>query len=163
MRVCCCCKRIRSWTIVLFNYSVRNWRNFETTVSWRRFVARFVYLFENKKRLTIYVWFLKIISEHTLIFENLTLTFDTHTLSLSTLNNSKTAMLNRTIMSFFRKALFIKFQIFEIFTHSHHIMKKFTQKFITFMKFDRVSSLKSSNRENNSAMFTYDSFQDAYK
>ena len=42
-------------------------------------------------------------------------------------------------------------------------MKKLTQKLITFMKSDRESFLKSSNRQNNSAMYTYDLFQNAYK
>ena len=58
-------------------------------------------------------------------------------------------------MSLSRKTLFIK--CFKLF-----IMKKLIQKFITLMKSDRESFVKS-NRDNNSAMFTYDLFQNAYK
>ena len=78
-------------------------------------------------------------------------------------------MLNRAIVSLFRRALFIKCFKFSKYSHSHshshshHIMKKFIQKLITLMKSDRESFLKSSNRQNNSAMYTYDSFQNAYK
>ena len=42
-------------------------------------------------------------------------------------------------------------------------MEELTQEFITSMQSDRESSLEPPNRQNDSAMFTYDSFQDAYK
>ena len=73
-------------------------------------------------------------------------------------------MFNQTIVSLFRKTLFINCFKFSkhSHSHSHHIMKKFIQEFITFMKSNRESFLRSFNRENNSTTFTYDTFQDAY-